>query len=819
MRPLAVAAVCAALGGCGDEAEVVEPRPPVVPEPEPATCDAYAFSGSGVRFFVVQPKLRPEVWVSFESYRAHLVDLVEERVVPCLASDRPNVIVLPENAGLHAAFLGERGEAARTEATSIGAFLALTEPLAPAVAYYDALFGPLDLAEGLVLALTDTIWRAFDGTMQDIAARTGAYVIANGDVAGTIAETTDPGAVSALVDPTASGTASAYAAEAPASFNTAYVYAPDGTIVARRSKPYLVPSEESELRLAYGRLEEVVPVDLGFVKLGIATSKDAWMPDVVDRLEALGTEVLVQPEAFSGWGIEEVAGDWLPEVVAQSGWAATQKHGGIRYAVIPHMTGNLFDMVFDGQSAIFGDATPGSAKNAYVGLEPMGGVIAVAPWLVEDPGAFDPTLPLASRRATLRDAALAALPGGSRENAYVETIVAADLDPRAPFPTTDGGEPAALGASREVAPDGSAAQTSPRLASSGEDVLLVWAEDAAGVSTVLAARSTDGGASFLAPVRVASSTNPQITPAVAMQGSTAVVAWQERSAEGARVLVARSTDGGASFAQPSSPTGASAGADEWSPAVALDDGGEAVVAFVAMVDDNERVMVSRSAGQAWSTVEADAEAPAHPAQNPRNNQWSPTVAVSGTNVAVAWVDFRAYQWDVYLARSTDGGASFGAPIRVDDATEMPERIHDDPRVVFDSAGAVLCVWTDVRLRRGASRARVARISGTAAEPSRVLGSVPDTGSTPTSRPAIALSPTGGAVAVWQDLRGGVNDLYVSVSASGTAFEGDARLDDGGDGPGQELQPDVVVLSNGRVVAAWEDTRSGVRRVRVAAASL
>ncbi len=754
---------------------------------------------------MVQPRLRPEVWVSYAAYRDHLVEQVEAAVVPCLADDRPNLVVLPENAGLHAAFIGSRGALAREADTSIEAFLALAGPYEPAITYYESVFGPLDFAEGLVLALTDTVWRAFDGTMRDIAARTGAFVVANADVAGAITTSTDPAVIAALADPDEGAVSSVFVASERGAFNTAYVYAPDGAVAAMRRKPYLVPSEETDLRLSYGSLADVTPVDLGFAKLGIVTSKDAWMPDVLHRLDALGANLLVQPEAFGGWGIEELPGDWLPEVVTQSGWSAVQKHGSIRYAAIPHLTGNLFDLVFDGQSAIFGDARPGSARPAYVGLDPMLGTIAVAPWLADDPGASDPTLPLEQRRALLREAAIAVLPGGPRANGYVETVIAADLD-LGPWPVSEATEAGGLGASIEVAPASAAEQTMPRVAASGSNVLVVWTETVSGVASVWSTRSSDGGFSFSAPTTVASGADAQITPVVAIRGDDAAVAWQARSPDGARVMVARSSDGGASFGAAVSPGAATAGADEWLPSIALDASGEALVAFVSGETENERIMLARSAGTTWAVAPVDAPA-ALPAPNPRNNQWSPSVAVDGSSVAVAWVDFRAFQWDALVARSDDGGATFGPPERVDDAGDAPERLHDDPRLAFDGA-SLACAWTDVRARRAPARARAAAITGGSPSPSEALGS-PAEASPPSFRPAIA-ADLGGLIAAWQDVRDGKSGIYASRVGTGTQ---PLRIDDGGGA--QQLAPDVAATAGGALVVVWEDTRTGQRRVRAA----
>lgn len=181
-------------------------------------------------------------------------------------------------------------------------------------------------------------------------------------------------------------------------------------------------------------------------------------------------------------------------------------------------------------------------------------------------------------------------------------------------------------------------------------------------------------------------------------------------------------------------------------------------------------------------------------------------------MAIAWVDFRSYNWDVLLARSTDGGASFGPAARADDGTEQRERIHDDPALAFAPDGALVCGWSDVRLRKSPAKARVAREAQAALGASQILGAAPD--DTSAWRPRLASTDAGAVVAVWQDFRARSGDIYLAVSADlGASFGPERRIDDGGDGPSHQFAPAVSASARGRIIVAWEDTRSGRRRIR------
>ena len=806
-----------ALGaGCTDD--------PFLSPGGPAVCGSYAFRDeASARVFAVQPRMDPENFGSVEAYKKDLKGLVDQNIKPCLAEGRPNLIAFPEDIGLPAAFLGSRAQKARSAEFIAEALFYLADTYGAPMDHYGSIWPDLELAEALQLGLTDTIWRAFYETMRDIAVETGAHVVASANVSGTIERSEDPAEIAALGDPEDPGSTYVYAARDRALYNTAFVFSPAGEIIARVRKPYLVQAEESDLLLTYGALREALPVDVGFAKLGVLTSKDAWMPDMVDRLAALGADVIVQPEAFSGWGIEEAPGDWLPDVFLQSGWLAVQKHGAYRYAVIPHLTGNLFEQVFDGQSAILGDATPGEAIHAYVGQPPEGGFLDVAPWVAED----DPARPLEERRALLRMAGVALTPGGSNENGYIETVVAADIDTNANatkprWPVEPDGEPGALGASAIVAESPSGEQVAPAIASSGPgDVFLAWQDDRSGVPQIYLARSTDAGSTFSAAAPVAPSPNPQITPAIVATETSVYVAWQERDPiSGARILTSLSTDAGKTFAAPAPVSGASdQSLDEWKPALAASFNAPAavVIAFVSGATGNERVLCGRStAGSlAWQITPCDGGPPAFEGINIRNNQWAPVIAAAPSGeVAVAWTDFRSYNWDIVLARSLDGGQSYSAASRIDDGTDARERIHNDPALLF-AESSLIAGWTDVRLRRAYAKARVAPVPSNAIAPSSILGSAP--AESHAFRPRLAFAGAGAVVAAWQDFRARSNDIYLAVSAdAGASFGPERRIDDGGPGPSEQLAPALTSLPGGEVILAWEDTRSGARRIRAVA---
>src|SRR3989442_12328896 len=218
-----------------------------------------------------------------------------------------------------------------------------------------------------------------------------------------VEQATEPDLVALLRDPDEPSRTYAYEAASPFPYNTTLVFAPDGevlvpdgnggtlespsqtggVILGSTSKAYLTPIEEPPpgtsvgLALAFGSVRDMEVLDTPVGRLAIVISKDAWMVDVNDRFAAKGANVILQPEAFSEWAYE--ADPWQPDVFKEGGFANLQKTPGFLVNLDASMTGNLFEITFDGQSAILErqqKVTPGAlgAGNAWLAQNPDTGI-------------------------------------------------------------------------------------------------------------------------------------------------------------------------------------------------------------------------------------------------------------------------------------------------------------------------------------------------------------------------------------------------------------------------------------------------------------
>ena len=116
----------------------------------------------------------------------------------------------PESVALPAAFIGTRGAIARAASRRVRRRSSRSIRLHAADRVLQDVFGLYDQADFvrlIVLAVTDTVYRAFYETFRDIAVTYGIYVTAGADVppAERVYEADDPVAYAAFIDPAEAG--------------------------------------------------------------------------------------------------------------------------------------------------------------------------------------------------------------------------------------------------------------------------------------------------------------------------------------------------------------------------------------------------------------------------------------------------------------------------------------------------------------------------------------------------------------------------------------------------------------------------------------
>ena len=858
-----------------------------------------------VRMFAVGHKVRLDDGTTYQSFHDKMaalmdagfpgrasfvqagVDDVASHLLPAdPAAPATVLVVFPEDVGLVAALIGSRGAAARAQTSAVGAIAALFGPYAAQYDYYTAKYLGQPPVRPLVLAVTDTLYRGFYETFRELAMTHGVYLAAsfNAAPARRVEQATEPDLVALLRDPDEPSRTYAYEAVSPFPYNTTLVFAPDGEVLVpdgnggtlespsatggvirgSANKAYLTPIEQpppgnqAGLSLAFGPVHDLEVLDTPVGRLAIVISKDAWMIDVNDRFLAKGANVVLQPEAFSEWAY--AAAPWQPDIFKEGGFANLEKNVPWVANVDASMTGNFFDVTFDGQSAVLGrkrKTSPGplGPGNAWIGQNPDTGFRIVAPWIEPDPGIANPALTLAERRARLAADGAQLLPGsgaacggslevGACENGYREAVVFADVDlpagaTTAPVDPTLAPPPRFSAAVRvsgaEPLP---VAQHAPRVAARGGRVYVVWHEARAGLENVFLAVSRNRGRSFAPPIRV--SDHPagavaELNPAIAVRGGRVFVVWQEfaagRNDDAGRIALARFDPRGTKRG-PDVRVDDHDGGGKWVPAIAL-VGHDPVVAWVDERDVGfggepvEHIYAARGhdGGMTFDpAVRVDAGA-IDPLAAHLDNKWGPTLATARKTVYAAWADFRHYNWDIFLARSDDGGATWGPNVEVDDFPDL-ERIDERPAIAVERRGPVHVAWTDLRAREPDTNIFYARSDdhGASFTPNRQLDDSKTAfdvdHDTPTNQwhPSLAADHRALFVA-WQDDRFGNDDILFTTSFDGGAtFAPAERVDDTGAGPSEQSRPSLALAPRGKrrlCYVAWEDDRNGTSDIYLA----
>jgi hypothetical protein len=141
-------------------------------------------------------------------------------------------------------------------------------------------------------------------------------------------------------------------------------------------------------------------------------------------------------------------------------------------------------------------------------------------------------------------------------------------------------------------------------------------------------------------------------------------------------------------------------------------------------------------------------------------------------IYTAWEDLRndpifQSDYDVYFARSTDGGSSFNTNLRIVDDTKGAPQIR--PVLAVDNSGNIYAVWTDLRDTVGINTdVNIYFTKSTNGGASFSANSRIDDGPgfTLSESPTITVNETGVIYVAYHDNRNGNADIYFTKSTNG-----------------------------------------------------
>jgi hypothetical protein len=770
-----------------------------------------------------------------------------------LRPDGRNLVVWPEDLGLWAAFAGQRGAEARASGSLVGAVASLFTSYAPQMAYYAGVYPSVaprfPQVRLLALGLTDTFGRTAIETFSEVASRYHVWLEAGVNMTQSwhvVCRTDEhppqepcdeqnPAKVQMLGDPQEPDRGYAYEATSPDASNMALVFGPDGKLVSKQVKTYITPSEVGQdegvvaaLDLVPGSIVDgltAVPTPVG--TLGFVTSKDAWMPDVLDRLEEQHVDLLIQPEFFAG-DLVTTEGMWAADTLKASGYSDVLRHPGFSAMALPSAVGSVFDFSGDAQSHFAERLSKPAPGKWLLGQPPAPGLTAVTPWVVPDP--IRRGEPIPERRTRLGEAGKKLAPGsgvpcpdpakpGPCELGHVEGVLWKDMPVGFPgykrnlaHSKTRFLAAHPLGRQRR-------AEQNAAVTMAGRYVAVAYEQRRGLADRVMIAASRDGGRHWLiGREALPKAPGTQQWPAITIdrRGRMTLV-W---SAKG-RIYFAQgrlSARRGVVFGD-EHPLDANA--PQWKPAAALGPGGVVHVAFV-----DARAKFAKGglpqAGIYYTRIRGGTAEPARrldegtpaPLAAKMDNAWAPAIAVRGKRVLVTWTDFQNYDWDVMSRLSDNGGSTFAKQIDANPEKADIEDLSDSPKPVFTNAGTFIA-WTDFHKRDTVDR----------------VHPLYDTYIAPLGQRPVQADPYGGkqVSTFWPSVCADGRDVVLAFQDSATAvarikvtrMRGGTRRGRAfslSDGPSGAYRPSIA-CSGGHLVAAWEDMRTGPPRIFAALGSL
>lgn len=187
------------------------------------------------------------------------------------------------------------------------------------------------------------------------------------------------------------------------------------------------------------------------------------------------------------------------------------------------------------------------------------------------------------------------------------------------------------------------------------------------------------------------------------------------------------------------------------------------------------------------------------------SEYDPVVAVGASDeVYMAWSDMREFDFNIYMARSLDRGATFLNSTRLNDDTGAKKSRQEHPDLAAGSGKLVIAVWDDNRSGDEDIVMAVSTDSGASfSANARVDDGPPGTNQT---YPCIAMTATGRVAVAWQDDRSGHPDIRCAFSEDGRHFGPSVQVNT--DATDREhLRPRVAAGAQGFHIV-WYDNRSG-----------
>lgn len=336
------------------------------------------------------------------------------------------------------------------------------------------------------------------------------------------------------------------------------------------------------------------------------------------------------------------------------------------------------------------------------------------------------------------------------------------------------------------------------------NIYVAWVDRRNGDPDIYFTYSEDSGDSFLPNKRVNDDKNmsDQYAPSIAVDDTGNIyIAWEDYRNDDMDIYFANSTDGGNTFSANKKVNDDIFNAFQYSPQIGADGDGLVYIVWEDSRNGRNDIYFTRSTdgGNTFSNnikVNDDTG---------NDRQRSPSMTIDDTGfILIAWEDDRNGDYDIYFAKSIDGGNSFLPNIMVNDNVVGD---HFDPSIAVDEAGTIYICWLDGRPPWLHSEIYFANSTNGGITFSISRNVIDDSSEADQDDPSIASGNAGSVYIVWRDERNADSDIFFTQSNDGgDTFSTNKRVND--DNPGaDQYEPSIIVNETGIIFVFWTDERN------------